>query len=356
MINEAVLFSFRAVAMMALCTVCFGMIQRSITTELVRNMLFGLVTGVGAATLMLQPIVIAEGYQVNGGTVFIGIAAIFGGPIATAVAAAITVTTRLAINDAGSFLGCSIILATAMLANLWVAFGGTSHRRTFLEWCTLSAVLMLPVSALMLAPVPNRAEWILFVFALTVTDVLIFGRLLEAEQRRGNRERELNAAANTDTLTQLPNRRSFMEGAAAAEHCKQTGKGLLLVDIDHFKLVNDTFGHKAGDEVLRHVGQRLADLTRKSDIVARFGGEEFALLVDAIDETDLGNIADRVRQALNVKVDYNASAIPLSVSIGGTYCGKHPFHFNKAYLDADKSLYRAKEGGRARSVITLLGA
>ncbi|MEO8245240.1 MAG: diguanylate cyclase [bacterium] len=356
MFHDVFIFSLHAVGMMALCTVSYGMIQRRITTKLVRHLLFGLIMGTAAATLMFQPIMIADGFQMDGRGVFIGIAATFGGPIAAAVAAAITVLTRVAIGGGGAFLGCCVILGTAALASLWSTFRGRKYRRSLLDWCSLAAVLILPLFSIVFAPIPNRGEALLFLLCLTVGNLLIFGRLMEAEQRRGRRERELNSAAHTDSLTQLPNRRSFLVETSAAEVGNRTSKGLLLVDIDHFKKVNDTYGHDAGDEVLRIVGQKLAELTRKSDVVARFGGEEFALLVDAADETDLGNIADRVRQALDLNVVYNKSAIALSVSIGGAFCGDRPFRFDQAYMDADKSLYHAKKAGRAMSVISRLAA
>ncbi len=356
MFQDAFFMSLHAIGMMALCTVAYGMIQKSITTKYIRHILFGMAMGAGAMLLMLQPVKIAEGFQMDGRSVFIGIAATFGGPIAAAVAAVITALMRIAIGGQGAFLGCWIILITASMASVWSTFRGGHRKRTLLDWCALSAMLMLPQFLVVLAPIPNKVEVVFVLLILTVSNVLIFGRLMEAEQRRGRRERELNLAANTDALTQLPNRRSFLSKTSLAEQNQQTSKGLLLVDIDHFKRVNDTYGHDAGDEILRFVGRLLARTTRQSDVVARFGGEEFALLVDAQDEADLGNIAERVRRALDVIVRYKKIAIPLSVSIGGTFCGDRPFNFDRAYLDADRSLYHAKERGRARSVITHLAA
>jgi diguanylate cyclase len=352
----AFFFFLNAIGMMALCTVGYGAIQRTITTQFIRHVLFGIVMGVGAALLMLQPVKLADGFQMDGRSVFIGIAATFGGPMAAAVAATITALTRIGIGGEGAFLGCCIILLTATLASLWSTFRGGPRKRTLFDWCALSAMLMLPLFVVLLVPIPNQAAAVFFLLILTVADVLIFGRLMEAEQRRGRRERDLNAAANTDALTLLPNRRSFLHETGAAEQKKLTHKGLLLVDIDHFKRVNDTHGHDAGDEVLRIVGRELAKVTRKSDVVARFGGEEFALLVDATDEADLNRIAERVRGALDIAIRYQNAVIALSVSIGGTFCGDQPFRFDQAYLDADRSLYHAKERGRARSVITLLAA
>ena len=356
MIQDAVFFSLHAFGMMAACTAYYGVIQRRFATERVRQMMFGLGLGVGVAFLMLQPLNIANGFQMDGRSVFIGIAAAFGGPVGAAIVAALVALTRLVMGGDGTFVAICVILMTAILACLWAEMPRTRTRRTPLDWTALSLMLVLPLFVTTIPPTVQFIEVVTVLAALTLVNVLIFGTLLEAEQRRFQKEFELTAAANTDMLTRLPNRRSFMHETQAVEQKKQTSKGLLLVDIDFFKRVNDTYGHDAGDEVLRVVGQQLAKVTRKSDLVARFGGEEFALLVDAVDEVDLGNIADRVRQALNLEVGYNANAIPLSVSIGGTFCGDRPFRFEEAYVDADRSLYHAKERGRARSVITRLAA
>ena len=357
MIQNAFFFSLHALGMMAVCTFGYGMIERKITmTSRTRQVLLGAVMGTGAALLMLQPVTLAGGLHIDGRGVFIGIAAAFGGPVAAAVAAAIAALTRIAVGGSGANLATTVTLMTAILACLWAEFCGDPKQRSLIDWCALAALMVLPSFAFTAGPVPHAAQVIPAVLGLTLAHVLIFGRLMEAEQRRGQKESELATAANTDVLTRLPNRRSFMHETLAVEQKKQTSKGLLLVDIDHFKRVNDTYGHDAGDEVLRVVGQQLVKVMRKTDVVARFGGEEFALLVDAVDEIDLVNIAERVRQALEVVVGYQKAAISLSVSIGGTFCGDRPFRFDQAYIDADRSLYQAKERGRARSVITRLVA
>ena len=357
MIQDAFFFSLHALGMIAVCTFGYAMIHRKLSALThVRNLAFGAILGTSGALLMLQPLSIMGGAEFDGRSIFIGIAAAFGGPVAAAAAAAIIALTRIAIGGTGTFLATCLILMTAILACLWAEFRGGQKARSLIDWCALSALLLLPTFAFTLAPMPHAAEITATLLALTLVHLLAFGRLIEAEQRRATKEAELTAAANTDVLTSLPNRRSFMHETEAVEQKRTKSKGLLLVDIDHFKRVNDTYGHDAGDEVLRVVGQQLAKVTRKSDVVARFGGEEFALLVDAVDEADLGNIADRVRQALNLEVGYNMAAIPLSVSIGGTFCGDRPFRFEEAYMDADRSLYHAKERGRARSVITKLAA
>ncbi|MDB5657635.1 MAG: hypothetical protein JWS10_250 [Cypionkella sp.] len=357
MLKDALLFSFNAVGSMAIATLLYGLLQRHIENRILRHTLVGVVMGSAAAVLMAQPIEIINGYQADGRNAFIGIAAVFGGPISAAVAAVITAFMRLWIGGAGVPLGCVMILATATLASFWkVSRNSIKNRRTTTDWLTLAAVLIIPINMMLLVPIPNKAEIVAYLSLLTLVNVMIFGRLMETEQRRGRRERQLNMAANTDVLTSLPNRRKFMDVASAVEAKRQTRKGLLLIDIDHFKKINDAVGHDAGDEVLRIVSQKLADQTRKSDIAARFGGEEFAVLIDAIDQDDLARFAERLRKSLNTNVKYKGSEVVLSVSIGATFCGDQPFSFQNAYNSADKSLYEAKELGRAQSVVTALAA
>lgn len=357
MLRDAIFFSFNAFGAMAVATLLYGLLQRHVRIRLLRHMLVGVVMGAAAAVLMAEPIEIADGFQADGRDAFIGIAAIFGGPVSAAAAAVITSLMRLWVGGAGAVFGCAAIFATAILASLWnVARHDRRRRRSLLDWLSLAAVLVIPINALLLMPIPNKAEIVTYLSLLTLMNVMIFGRLMETEQRRGRRERELNKAANTDALTMLPNRRRFMDVTGDVEARQQTRKGLLLIDIDHFKKINDTIGHDAGDEILRIVGQKLADETRKTDVAARFGGEEFAVLVDATDEDDLALFAERLRKSLDTHVQYQGADISLSVSIGGTFCGDQPFSFQNAYNSADKSLYTAKARGRARSVVTAIAA
>ena len=125
--------------------------------------------------------------------------------------------------------------------------------------------------------------------------------LVEAQSQLAAANRELQSLANTDALTGLANRRSLMPRLnSELEEAERSGKalGLLMIDIDHFKAVNDRHGHSAGDRVLQTVARTVAQSSRESDLAARFGGEEFVVLMPATTAGELSEAADRIRQTV----------------------------------------------------------
>jgi diguanylate cyclase (GGDEF)-like protein/putative nucleotidyltransferase with HDIG domain len=162
----------------------------------------------------------------------------------------------------------------------------------------------------------------------------------------------LQEASRTDALTTIFNRRHFaemLEAELARSRAERLTLGLLLVDVDHFKLVNDTFGHLTGDAVLVEVAARLRGSLRGFDTVARWGGEEFIVLAPALDSPQqLHEIADRLRCGVSqAPVRHGERAIDVTVSIGGVLA--NPECSADLLVDqADRSLYSAKRLGRDR--------
>ncbi|WP_244264780.1 GGDEF domain-containing protein [Vreelandella boliviensis] len=157
----------------------------------------------------------------------------------------------------------------------------------------------------------------------------------------------------TDELTGLYNRRHLVNVASAALTQAQRDNGslsLMLLDIDHFKQVNDTYGHPTGDEVLRQISKLLRKLSRPSDTLARIGGEEFCLLMPNTTTHDALQVADRLRREIEVNT---LSGIDLlanpTISIGVTTCHGGSLTFEQLYSYADKALYQAKALGRNRA-------
>ncbi len=157
--------------------------------------------------------------------------------------------------------------------------------------------------------------------------------------------------ALTDGLTGLPNRRMF--DAALSGRLENLGRygwrfGLLIVDIDHFKQVNDMYGHVIGDAVLQGVGATLQGAVRAGDIVARWGGEEFAVLVEASDDAGLRETAERIRVLVaQSEARRETLAVSVRVSVGGTLA--LPVDTAESLLArADGALYGAKHSGRNR--------
>ncbi len=161
-------------------------------------------------------------------------------------------------------------------------------------------------------------------------------------------------AAATDTLTGLMNRRAFLEAmeresSRASRH--MFPMSVLLLDVDHFKKVNDTRGHDAGDAVLQGVARVLRGIARKSDLVARWGGEEFVVALPQTAETGARIAAERIRRAL-ADASYKlpgGDTIPVTASVGLASIGAADrFDFEEILARADKAMYAAKARGRNR--------
>ena len=172
--------------------------------------------------------------------------------------------------------------------------------------------------------------------------------------------REHAEAAVTDAITGLPNHRAVMSKIDdMVAECRQTKQScaILFTDLDHFKRVNDTWGHRAGDAILREVGHRFRTTLRTQDLVGRYGGEEFAILLAETDIEEASQIAERLRVAINAEPcvwqeDGQAPLpIPVTTSIGVAVYSLHGTTRELLITSADQAMYRAKKTGRNRVCI-----
>jgi diguanylate cyclase (GGDEF)-like protein len=197
------------------------------------------------------------------------------------------------------------------------------------------------VTAILLAVVPPMV-------AVMAVVTVVFNRLAELDQLQND--------VRTDPKTGILNMRGWSETAERGlERTARSGDqlALLMVDLDHFKWINDTYGHPAGDDVLRTVAQTLDEVTRPSDSVGRFGGEEFLILLPDIDEEATRDAAERIRVAIAklhiVTTDKRgdpATIADRTTSIGVARYPRHGDTLERLLQAADAAVYRAKENGR----------
>lgn len=165
----------------------------------------------------------------------------------------------------------------------------------------------------------------------------------------------LRAEADRDYLTGLANRRRFRTALGKeVERWRRYSVpcSLLLVDIDFMKKINDTYGHSAGDCVIRHVASALVELSRDNDTAARLGGEEFALLLAGADDVRAAAAAERLRQVVNSSPVDGVGTV--TVSLGMAACPAHAVSERTLYGASDAALYKAKEAGRNRTAVAEL--
>jgi diguanylate cyclase (GGDEF)-like protein len=160
--------------------------------------------------------------------------------------------------------------------------------------------------------------------------------------------------ANIDALTGLPNRRYLEEFVAIAGPRRRSGDsyGVLMIDIDHFKRLNDRYGHTAGDTVLRAVGERISAAIRATDTPARYGGEEFAVVLRRANQAQAMEVAERIRQAIrSIPPGDLKLREPVTVSVGVAISESTEIALANLLEAADQALYRAKREGRNRTVL-----
>jgi diguanylate cyclase (GGDEF)-like protein/PAS domain S-box-containing protein len=173
---------------------------------------------------------------------------------------------------------------------------------------------------------------------------------------RRRAEGELHHIAYHDSLTDLANRSCFQERLQGAversRNDPQAGFALMVLDLDRFKIVNDSLGHPAGDELLKAVAQRLSASVRPQDLVARLGGDEFAILVEqAASADELVGLGQRLQRALEQPLSIYGTELRASASIGVTFSDMGYREPDEMLRDADLAMYRAKAEGKGRLVL-----
>ncbi len=165
-----------------------------------------------------------------------------------------------------------------------------------------------------------------------------------------NAERKIRHLAYHDVLTGLPNRMLFMDriGQAISRSRRENSPfALLFIDIDHFKVINDSMGHEAGDKLLKIVSKRLTDVLRKTDTVARLGGDEFTIIIEGVESLSAVEVVSKnILNVLDLSIEINKKNVHIGGSIGIAMYPEDGKDFGALLKNADTAMYRSKEMGR----------
>ncbi len=174
--------------------------------------------------------------------------------------------------------------------------------------------------------------------------------LLRGFQILDRHNKKLSEEVERDNLTRLANRYAFVRhgrNMLQQAHMQQTPLSLILLDADHFKSINDSHGHLAGDLALQHLAKILSQTSRESDMVARWGGEEFAILLRCADLSGAYGFADRLRERIsNTPFYWNGEQVHMTMSAGVTEWQQNDDDLHHMIIRADEALYKAKSKGR----------
>jgi two-component system, cell cycle response regulator len=181
-------------------------------------------------------------------------------------------------------------------------------------------------------------------------------RILELQDALISARDALQFQATHDSLTGVANRGVIFDALhreASRQAREHSGYGIILLDLDHFKWVNDTHGHMAGDAVLKETAQRISSCVRAYDIVGRYGGEEFLVVLPACDSICMRKLAERLRQAIGSQAIRTPSGeVTITASLGiAVSTAERPITPGALLHDADQALYRAKSLGRNRAEV-----
>ena len=310
---------------------------------------------VAAAVSMTFPLRLAPGIVFDLRHVFLVLAGPFGGLPAALVTATATSGLRFLEGGVGLYAGL-VGIAISTTAGLGFAWLNRKRDYTLAKVSMLGLLASVSITSLFVLPLPMALE-IMGRISIPIIIVNFVGVMIAAEslnrlRRQMHREQTLARDISTDALTGLSNRRAFdVQGPELAlSGIQKKGRyALMIIDIDRFKSINDTFGHTSGDKVLKQVADAIASHARDDDLVVRYGGEEIALVLPGCDETRTAMIADRIREGIeNSTVEVSGINLKVTVSIGYVVVDKPGMGFWSAFEQADSALYRAKNGGRNR--------
>lgn len=323
-----------------------------------RGAAVGLLFGTAGLLSMADPIRVAPGVIVDARVPVLVLAASYGGVIGGLVSGTMLAVARVLVGGVGMISGVTGIILAVLIGIGFSRLPRHMFSSSWLRQILLGAVGWTSVLTVLLLPRETALEVLREalgpLFVADVVGVVVLSRFIDREKERIRVARMLKRAASVDPLTNLANRRQFdqqAESVFGSAELRGRPAAMVMIDIDHFKRINDSWGHQAGDAVLSAIADIVKGCLRSSDVVARFGGEEIAILMPNTTLATAEAIAERVRQRI-ARNDFSQIApalhVTLSAGVADTDIGRSDV--TSLIKVADDALYRAKSAGRNRVV------
>lgn len=349
---EKIMLVVQPLALAALLIYVYGLFYRAIRHTVILNALMGIMFGFAAAVAMASPIPIADGIIVDIRNLFVGMAAAYFGIIGGLFALIGGVAMRVSVGGSGVMLGIASMFMATIMGLIWATFVRPRIRQDFKAFLVLGGMISMHLVIAVFLPASVRSDFFIglapTLLIANLIGAVLLSKLILRERGLVDESHRLLNEATTDPLTKLVNRKS----AAATftrlpdVHDKALGQTMLCIDVDGFKDINDAHGHLRGDKVLVDIATRLSSCLRPDDIFSRVSGDEFVIVLHAINTQQAQTISERCRDVIgSYPIIADGQEIKVSISIGGVWTQSRP-SFKALRKCADDALYRAKEMGR----------
>lgn len=340
--------------MFTLLFICHNVLHqrhKKIKNKLFELMSIGMITGVFGGTLILFKVAFSHDVSIDLRSIALVLATISGGSVAVVIASIVLILFRLLIY--GYSFPALVGAITIGVSGVACMLLGKVKVNNRIKWYMLysAAALSSLVGLLCIANQQTMRLEIFMYFILlnslgSIVSCKIYQYLLKTEEAY----RALEHEVITDGLTKLYNRRYYNQ--QLEENIKYVSPtkplSLIVFDIDHFKSVNDTYGHEAGDEVLRQISSIAKKLILSSHVLSRIGGEEFSIIMPYTDESGAVALAERLRAKVEeqpFKV-FNNKMIHITISLGVSNIPQSVVSAHDLFKTADQALYQSKNNGR----------
>jgi diguanylate cyclase len=347
-----------SIGLLALLALFIGMISRLNVSKPIYSLAVAATFSLGAIASMLSPVNIAPGIIMDGRAIIVGLGAAYGGPLAGLIIAATTAAFRyFGIGGAGAIPGTIGIFAAAALGCAWKHTYANKGRPGIKHLAVGGTVISLQFMAIFTLPFDFALNSLVHYYPLllvsSVFGAILLGTMVERERRLIDSEISLAEAAKSDPLTGLVNRRQLNKEIEAFRTASKNARyaAVIALDVDHFKRINDQFGHNAGDEALRRVADVLRAHSTPDAIVARMGGEEFCVFVPDMPTDDAQRLASVILSDLRAQlIVADGHSFRVTASAGVSEMTTYDADPDFALIRADRALYHAKRTGRDRVI------